>query len=50
MLKGVLGNLSITPLYEPVSEITELLRAETQMDYTDIMHRIMDGWERFRAL
>lgn len=49
-LKGVLGNLSITPLYEPVSEITELLRAETQMDYTDIMQRIMDGWERFRAL
>lgn len=49
-LKGVLGNLSITPLYEPVSEITELLRNETQMDYTDIMQQIMDRWDRFRAL
>jgi len=26
-LKGVLGNLSLTPLYESVSEITEKLRA-----------------------
>ena len=24
-LKGVLGNLSLTPLYEPVNEITELI-------------------------
>ncbi|MCR4856513.1 MAG: Hpt domain-containing protein [Erysipelotrichaceae bacterium] len=31
-LKGVSGNLSLTPLYEKVSEITELLRAKTQMD------------------
>ena len=39
-LKGVLGNLSITPLYEPVAEITELLRARTDMDYSELMGKI----------
>ena len=34
-LKGVYGNLAIKPLYEPVSELTEFLRARTQMDYTE---------------
>ncbi len=32
-LKGVLGNLSLTPLNDPVSELTELLRKRTDMDY-----------------
>lgn len=49
-LKGVLGNLSITPLYEPVSEITELLRAETPMDYTELLSKIMAEKDRFCAL
>ena len=29
-LKGVLANLALTPLYTPVCEITELLRAKTE--------------------
>ncbi|MCR4632970.1 MAG: Hpt domain-containing protein [Erysipelotrichaceae bacterium] len=29
-LKGVTGNLSLTPLYNKVAEITELLRAPTR--------------------
>ena len=49
-LKGVLGNLAITPLYEPVLEITELLRAETAMDYSDLMANIMEERDRFCAL
>lgn len=33
-LKGVLGNLALTPIYEPMSEMTELLRAkDTNADY-----------------
>ena len=32
-LKGVLGNLSLTPLYEKVCKMTELLRAEEKTDY-----------------
>lgn len=36
-LKGVLGNLSLTPMYETCSEITELLRAHTDMDYSQLL-------------
>ena len=32
-LKGVLGNLSLTPIYDKAVEITEHLRNETEMDY-----------------
>ena len=41
-LKGVAGNLALTPLYEPASEMTELLRAETQMDYSGYMEKILE--------
>ena len=33
-LKGVLANLSLTPVLKPISEMTELLRARTETDYT----------------
>ena len=49
-LKGVLGNLSLTPLYEPVQEITELLRSKTQMDYSELLGRILAEKERLCAL
>ena len=39
-LKGVLGNLSLTPLYEKVCEITELLRARTETDYAPLLSEI----------
>lgn len=39
-LKGVLANLSLTPLLQPVSEITELLRARTDTDYSELTERI----------
>ena len=39
-LKGVLGNLSLTPLYDKVCEITELLRAKTDTDYTQLLSEI----------
>ena len=32
-LKGVIGNLAITPLYEILSTMTEKLRAKEQTDY-----------------
>ena len=40
-LKGVLGNLSLTPIYTPVVEITELLRSETDMDYKSLLDTIL---------
>ena len=38
-LKGVLGNLSLTPLYQVIVEMTELLRARTKMDYTPMLEK-----------
>ena len=31
-LKGVMGNLALTPLFAPASELTELLRGKTEVD------------------
>ena len=35
-LKGVIGNLALTPLYEPINKMTELLRARTDTDYSEL--------------
>ena len=49
-LKGVLGNLAITPLFEPMSEITELLRVKEDADYPALVDAIMLKWNEFLAL
>ncbi|HAN42574.1 MAG TPA: Hpt domain-containing protein [Sphaerochaeta sp.] len=49
-LKGALGNLSITALYEPVQNLTELLRARTQMDYSDLVAAIKAKHEEMKKL
>ena len=49
-LKGVLGNLSLTPMYEVCSEITELLRARTQMDYAPLLGALLRQKESLSAL
>lgn len=36
-LKGVLGNLSITPMYEIIYELTELLRRKEDIDYSNYL-------------
>jgi HPt (histidine-containing phosphotransfer) domain-containing protein len=41
-LKGVLGNLSLTPVYDPVNEMTELLRSRNDVDYTTYLKAIAD--------
>ena len=41
-LKGVLGNLSLTSIYAPIVEITELLRNNTDMDYTSLLSNILE--------
>ncbi len=40
-LKGAVGNLSITPIFEPVSELTEMLRARTGDDYTKLVNEVL---------
>jgi HPt (histidine-containing phosphotransfer) domain-containing protein len=49
-LKGVLGNLALTPILNPVSEMTELLRARTQTDYGTYLEAILTKWEELKNL
>ena len=49
-LKGVLGNLSLTPLYSPVAELTEHLRARKDMDYSGYLQEISARFAALRAL
>ena len=49
-LKGVLGNLSLTPIYTPVSEMTEQLRAHAQADYSAGLDEILRQRELLRQL
>ena len=42
-LKGSAGNLSLTPIFAPISEITELLRARTQTDYSALINQIREA-------
>ncbi|MBQ3295600.1 MAG: Hpt domain-containing protein [Erysipelotrichaceae bacterium] len=49
-LKGVAGNLSLTPLYKDAEEITELLRSRTQMDYSELLEKIRNHRETIREM
>ena len=49
-LKGVLGNLSLTPMFEQCSEITELLRARTDMDYTPLLEKLLEQRDTLGAM
>ena len=49
-LKGVAGNLSITPVFDAVSEITELLRARTQTDYAPILQTILEKRDALKQM
>lgn len=48
--KGVFANLSLTPLLEPVSKMTELLRAGTETDYTPYLTEAKTQLEKLQAL
>lgn len=39
-LKGVVGNLALTPLLKPIEQITELLRNRTDTDYSELCEEI----------
>ena len=41
-LKGVLGNLALTPLYTIVCEMTEHLRAKEQADYSVYLAALLE--------
>ena len=41
-LKGVIGNLALTPLYETICEITEHLRAKEDVDYITLYDKLIE--------
>ena len=49
-LKGVLGNLSLTPMYNKSVELTEMLRKRTQMDYTPTVDDLLKQKAELEAL
>ena len=50
-LKGAIGNLSLTPLFAPLSELTELLRGKTgPVDADALVNEIMTQLEKARAM
>ncbi len=49
-IKGVAGNLGLTPLYQAASEMTELLRAGKDADYPAFLDRILRHRESLLAL
>ena len=49
-LKGVLGNLALTPIYDPMSEMVELLRGRTDTDYSKYIETIKEKKKELEAL
>ena len=49
-LKGVMGNLALTPLYEPISELTELLRGESGADCRALLETVLERRAALAAL
>ena len=49
-LKGMLGNVALTPLFEPASELTELLRADRDADCRAYSGTIRELHEKLLAL
>ena len=50
-LKGVAGNLALTPIYTPLSELTEQLRGKDQIgDVGALLAQVLEQLEKARAL
>ena len=49
-LKGVLSNLSLTPISEPVGKMTELLRAREQADYSELLAETLKQRDILKSL
>ncbi len=50
-LKGMIGNLALTPVYTPLCELTELLRGkDTLPDVSALLDQVMAQLENARAL
>ena len=49
-LKGMLGNVSLTTLLDPIQVMTEALRAGEAIDYAPLLDKMDSELEKLRAL
>ena len=49
-IKGNVANLEITPIKEPVSEMTELLRNKSDVDYSEYIAKMDEGLEGLKKI
>ena len=49
-LKGLYGNIAITPIFEPVSDMTELLRSRTDTDYSRFINEAKQQKQKLNEL
>lgn len=49
-LKGVIGNLSLTPLYDVIYNMTELLRNRTEIDYNPYIEKYEKAYSELVSL
>ena len=49
-LKGTIANVSLTPLLEPISAMTEQLRNRNDIDYSDLLDKMFEELDKLRAL
>ena len=50
VLKGMLANLSITPVLKPMEEMTEMLRSRTVTDYSQLYREAREQFDALCAL
>ena len=49
-LKGVIGNLALTPLYETICEVTEHLRSREEIDYKPLYDKLIEQRNQVKEL
>lgn len=49
-LKGVIGNLALTPLYQTITDLTEHLRAREKMDYMPLYEKLLSQRDEIKKL
>ncbi len=49
-LKGVIGNLALTPLYETICEVTEHLRNKEDIDYKPLYDKLIEQRNQVKEL
>ena len=49
-LKGVIGNLALTPLYETICEVTEHLRSREEIDYKPLYDKLIEQRNQLKEL